>query len=690
MPFPYGDKIAVYPEELVPEWYSSVKYLSQVLSRCRDKCIGPKRITLGGCGRELLIDFDSLKPQIKEALGDPRKKEHPLVDFFKREKAAINFYQDFRRPNYGHLDHEEMDRYIINASMLMALNKLERARIDFRKRLGGSVRKTKNVKSVRQTIFEDAFLFQKILQRDYGTEHTLPGNPVRFHQKRKEFGQDNFTTLIRDPKGNSFKNNSKIDSLEIELLNNLFSGQAHKPTKTEVHDQYQAFLDGYIDVTNLSTGEQYNPGLFKPLSKSTVKHFLNKYENKLSNTQKRAGNHQEWISKNMPYTPQDLPQFAGSVLSIDDRQPPFKYPDGKSGKRMWYYIGLDVASRAITVWVSAETKEGLIKEFYRQLVRNYHLWNINLPYGLEAESSLNSQFTSTFLQNGAMFEDVRIEANNARGKYIERMFGKLRYQVEKKHTGWIARPTAKSENNQQDEDKTPIIPKTQIEENVLKDIYTWNNTEHEEFKGMTRWKFFIENQYDKLQPTNYKAILPHLGHQTKSSCNAGMINFRKTKYLLGNCEGICTGEELIDNLKKIEGKDIIIYWLDAHEDAKTDVVSALVYIGDKFICNIHPTPRAQRAKNESTEQHKANRALLASYQNTVASFAKEGKSKLDKVMVVDRRPEILQEDFKMPGMSFSKPKEDPNKGEIIEDFEDDFMFTQTVETSFKRSLKDRM
>lgn len=65
------------------------------------------------------------------------------------------------------------------------------------------------------------------------------------------------------------------------------------------------------------------------------------------------------------------------------------------------------------------------------MLRNYTEWGLNIPYELEAESSLNSSFTNTFLQNGYMFENVRIESNNARGKRIERYYKSLRYDVEK-------------------------------------------------------------------------------------------------------------------------------------------------------------------------------------------------------------------------------------------------------------------
>ncbi len=117
-----------------------------------------------------------------------------------------------------------------------------------------------------------------------------------------------------------------------------------------------------------------------------------------------------------PFHKLKQPEFAGSIISVDDRQPPFEYA---AGKRMWFYCGADLGSKAFTCWVYGTSKEGIILEFYPQMVRNYTKWGLQLPYELECESSLNANYKTSLLQPGAMFQQVRIEANNARGKGIE-------------------------------------------------------------------------------------------------------------------------------------------------------------------------------------------------------------------------------------------------------------------------------
>ena len=124
---------------------------------------------------------------------------------------------------------------------------------------------------------------------------------------------------------------------------------------------------------------------------------------------------------------------------------------------------------------------------------------------------------------------------------------------------------------------------------------------HSQNKNMTRWEYFCEKQNENLKPTNYKAILPHLGFETVSSCNAGIIKLQYGEFLLGDNGSIFTGESLIRLMKRVEGQEIKIYWLDDHEDK---VFKALVYINGQYICEALPKPRPNRAKIERTPEER--------------------------------------------------------------------------------------
>jgi hypothetical protein len=231
-----------------------------------------------------------------------------------------------------------------------------------------------------------------------------------------------------------------VDDLHADMLNNMFSGMDHKPTHAEVARIYKGFLSGCVEIINEQTGEVYDPKGFRPLSTATVWNHLSKWENKIGNYFSRSGNRQDWMQRFKPYHGLNRLEKAGAIVSIDDRQPPFVYDE--KGSRVWFYCGVDVGSEAFTSWVYGTSKEGIIAEFYRQMVRNYAMWGLRLPYELECESALNSSYRDTLLKEGNMFERVRIEANNARGKVIERYWRQLRYGREKQDWGWIARPFA--------------------------------------------------------------------------------------------------------------------------------------------------------------------------------------------------------------------------------------------------------
>jgi hypothetical protein len=93
MPHQYSNNtIAVELDELVPRFWNRLGSLQLELHRYKDKPFGIKRLQLGGNGRKLLIDFDSLKPQIQEALGDPRRTDNPLENFFEFDADAVRYY----------------------------------------------------------------------------------------------------------------------------------------------------------------------------------------------------------------------------------------------------------------------------------------------------------------------------------------------------------------------------------------------------------------------------------------------------------------------------------------------------------------------------------------------------------------------------------------------------------------------
>lgn len=650
-------------------FFNSWNSLKVTLTRYADKPYGMKRLMRGGGkGKQMLVKFETLPSELQEAIGDPRKGQHPILKHFCIDEEAVTYYNVFRTHNGG-LDDSRKQRYITEASLLNAAVAFMEERRQMWQRMHKS-----SMRGLEASVCVDILSFRSVLRNQFNREYTLPENEVRLREKLRKYagleGEARYQFLISGQTGNT---NASVKTLsQIQILESMFISQKHKPTPTEVADQYNAFLDGYIEVISKETGEMYDPKDFGKLSLRTITSYLSSWHSKIATHNQRAGNRQQFISTYLPYGSMYQPDYAGSIISVDDRNPPFWYA---KGKRMWFYCAYDVGAHCFTAWVYGKTKEGIIVDFYRSIVRNYTAWGIPLPAEIECESSLNATFRDNMLADGAMFQYVRMEANKARGKYIERVWGKVRYEVEKKREGWLARPTALRESNQfgEDGDKHPIIPYDDLAYQCLQDIQNWNNSLHpnqKKYPGMTRWEVFTENQNPNLRKeTNWAMILPYIGYKTETSCKAGTIKLQRKEFFLGLNGSISTGDELIELLECVEGKELDVYWLD---DMNGEVLKALVYLrgGTRMMCEAIVKPKFHRAKIEQTAEDRKNMSLVMAYINTISGFSGQRKGEIERVLVIDKRKKAVSNKFVIPGMDTGIYNVDPLDPEEIEEMPD--------------------
>ncbi len=652
-----NNKVAVEKDELVPMFWRKEDSLRRELTRYKDLPYGLKRLQYGGNGRELLVDFDTLPREIQEALGDPRKVGHILELYYRVEPQTVEYYGNYKRPGLGYLTPREQEQYIVNATVMHGVVRLEQDRIIERRSKRGSL------VGLAETLRTDVITFNETLKVRHNVAHNIPANERRFKEYLKAFKMEGLYSVIKDPEGTGRQNARKVFDREEQIVNALFS-DGYKPTATEVARSYEAFLSGYAQLHNEETGEVYDPKEFSKLSPSTIRNILAKWENKIGTHKKRSGNRQTYIARFLPHGQMDLPEKAGSLISIDDRQPPFWY---EKGKRMWFYIGLDVASGCITTFVYGKTKEGIIVDFYRQMVRFHAEYNLGMPIELECESSLNSSFKDTILKEGNMFRYVRIEANNAQGKVIERRFRTMRYEHEKKAPGWIARPFAKSEANQAGPGGEVIIPYDELVAARLADIEDWNNSPHHVNKELSRWEYFLQCQHEDTNQINYKAILPHIGYATKTSCHRGFISLQGKLRAIAEDGKILTGAPLIEKMKVVEGKDLEVRWLDTMDG---DVLKAYAYIDDRFVCEVMEMPRYNRARAEQTPECMAAMELQSRYKMTVIGFAQTSAKAIEKVGYTDLRPKPERK-FRIPNLKRYEAREEPETVEVLGDMHQD-------------------
>lgn len=593
----------------------------------------------GGADTPMLVLFDSLPAKWQEAVvrawgKAPEQGRQTLLErCYVRDMGAFDFYTTYKFADGKSLTRDNIDQYTTNASVLNAIGRAYEERYRLRKELRGSI----------TDIWESLTAESNLLAGQVG--HNLPENVRRLRDKYNAYKKDGYEALIHKLHGKT--NALLVDNRHAELLNNLFAGLAHKPNYAEVAQLYEAFLNGYVEVTNATSGEVYEPAEFSRLSVATVWNHLTKWENKIGTWSKRSDNRQRLMQLFKPHHKLDQPRMASSIISVDDRQPPFVY---EGNRRVWFYNGIDVGSEAFTCWVWGTSKEGIILDFYRQMVRNYAEWGLPLPAELEGEMSLNAGYRNSFLREGNMFQYVRIEANNARGKRIERYYRDLRYGYEKEREGWLARPNALSEANQPLTElrKKTVLPYDEIVQGCLRDIERWNNSEHSKIKGMSRWEVFCRMQNPDLRPTNYHGILPYLGYHTITRVRAGIVRFRSSQFLLGMDGRVCVGAKLLNYMQQVEGKRVDVYWLD---DNKGGVLKAYLYMDKRFVCEAVPQPSYNRARAERTPQDEANRQRMSQYVATIEAFARNRGRELDSVQVVDNRPRTIGTSFKIEGLN---------------------------------------
>lgn len=659
MPTQWNDTWVVTVDELVPRFYNKYRTLQSEVRCYRDKDYGIKQVQKGGNGREALYAFHTLRPDIQQAMGgDPATIKNHLEPLYSTDADAVAYYSKQFRFNDGTgLSLKHQDEYITNASVLKAAIALRAARQAMWRNLGRN-----GNKGMYATLLRDAIDFNNILKLKHDTVHTLPESEKYFKAALKAFENErgtgyNYASLISKSLRN--QNRRIVKDYMLELLNDLFTDQAHKPTKTEIKQQYNAFVAGYVQVANPETGEMYNPKDFNKLSISTINGYLLKWGERTANSKMRSGNRQSFMGEFKPYHSFERPAFAGSIISVDDRQPPFKY---SGNSRPWFYMGIDLASEAWVCWVHSKSKAGIAEDFYRQLVRNFHQWGLGVPAELEAELALNSAFAKGFLQPGRLFQHVHIEPNNARAKRIERYYKELRYTYEKTRAGWLARPNALSEANQASRynsftpseeaqmSKAPTIPYEQIIKGCLQDIENWNNEPHKLHPEKTRWEVFMEMQHPNLKPICWEAILPSLGYKTETSCGSNAIIHLNNKEFLPGMNGeVSVGEPLINAMKIIGGRPIDCYWLD---DNQGEVIRALVFLRgtDKMVCEAVAKPVYQRATIEMTDKDHRNRELMNQVVATLEGFYNRKIAERGSVVIMDNRKTTLNNKFRIDAL----------------------------------------
>lgn len=607
------------------------KYQELILQKCPNAIIeyGNNPINNANIAENSTINTNTIPDELHS---------NPIIKYFEWDNKARAYYSNYELNEEPYrLTLEQIENYTLEASLL---NTIQIALTDY----DNTLRSTYDIlaKYLKES---NEWLFVK-----YKVIHSLPASSKRLQELIKKYELNKYESLVDKRIVN--KNRQKINPKIEALLLNIYAGMGYKPNCSDVHKEYIRFLKGEIQVYNKETGELFNnqDEELKHLSYVTIWRCLTKWSVKAPALFKRSRDRQKYISKFIPYT-KTFTEYAGSILSVDDFQPNFKYEKG-TGKRLWFYVAADVASQAIVSYVYGESKEGIIEDFYRQLIRDYYQYQLPFPYEVECESNLNSQLTEGLLKEGVIFQKVKIYKNIARSKYIERIIGQFKQEYLSKEERFIYRPHAKSENWQGGEgDTNRLMSKDEIISFTIQCIKEWNNAPHPKYPDITRWEYFLQKQHPHLKniPINYSSILYYAGYETKSSMRLGRIQLLRKNYLVGNSGEILTGNKLLKILEQAEDKEVIVKWLDKNDGS---ILKAYAYQNDKMICELVDELIIHRSTLEQTDEDKEKIQLMARYKNTIEGYIRRKSQEIQHIAIlknntqnetalIDTEPEIL-------------------------------------------------
>jgi len=152
--------------------------------------------------------------------------------------------------------------------------------------------------------------------------------------------------------------------------------------------------------------------------------------------------------------------------------------------------------------------------------------------------------------------------------------------------------------------------------------------------------------------------------------------------LLGIDGKVALSDKLIQLMGRIEGQDIDVYRLDGNHG---EVIKALIFAGDQYICEAVKKPTYSRATLERTPQDEINREIMSSYVASVEAFGRRMRQSIGSVTIIEQPKPERPGSFKISSRHRVQPMEErePEQLPQIEDVVDmDY-------TPISKSLKDR-
>jgi hypothetical protein len=555
-----------------------------------------------GLGNYALVIVDSLPDRFKMKVNSayPGGSQITLDGWIRSnyeiDQAAVVFFND-RSKTGVELTDDKKNEYIANASVLNCCIKLYNNSLMISKLMGKTYEWSKMAASIES------------LRRQFG--HTLPTSTLRFRKKVAEYKKHGYECLISGKFGN--QSARKVDYRTERLILGL-AVLPNRPYNANVHDLYNSFVCGELDVYDPETGEAFDPDDFtdkdgnpKELSETTIANYLNKPSNQVL-IRSSLDSFTTYMHETMPHMHRHAPEFSLSKVTFDDRDLPRKLKDTRIRPKAYY--AYDVASQCCIGFAYNRSKTvDLVLDMFRNMFRLLERKGWGCPAQVEVENHLMSQWKESFLKAGVMFPFVRFCAPmNSQEKTAENFNGAKKRSVEHRNHIGIGRFYAKNKSyrteskkifdevNNTYEDKEYYSWEELIADDMT-DIMQYNNSLHpnqKKYPGMTRWQVLEANINPDLKPLDKASLARYIGEKVSTSV-------RRNSY----CR-VAHTDWWLSSTKALEKLSPNNYEVDAYylTDQNGEISEVYIYQGERFIDRLQNVGTFNTATAEQTEKDK--------------------------------------------------------------------------------------
>jgi hypothetical protein len=638
----YGKRLCIPARELVERGVMSAANYQKMATR---KKIDIAR-TARGKGNYALIAVDSLPETYRDEVtriypdGEHVRLLGWLRSNYAVDQCAVAYFMNSSECGVE-LKPEKVKEYVNNASVLNTCIKLYNNAKMSLKLMGKEYDW-----SMMSTAIEG-------LREEFG--HTLPSSTLRFRKKVAEYKRDGYVVLISGKYGN--QSARKVD-FKTERLILAIAILPNKPFNTSVHEMYNMFVCGELEVFDPKTGELFDPDDFmdkngepNALSETTINNYLNKPNNRAL-IEHATTSWTTFMHAQAPHVHRHAPEFSFSKISFDDRDLPRKLKDTKARAKAYY--AYDVTSQCVVGYAYNRNKNvDLVVDCFRSMFRLIERKCWCVPAQVEVENHLMSQWRDSFLKAGVLFPFVRFCApQNSQEKYAEPMNGAKKRSIEHKNHLGIGRFYAKGrhyrteskkisdESNDTYEDKE-YYDWDELIADDMRDINEFNNSLHpnqKKYKGMTRWEVLEANMNPTLEAIDKSVLARFIGEKVETS-------IRRNSYCRVSYEDWWLSRT--DVIEKLEPNNwkVDAYYLT---DSDGNITNVYIYQGDMLIDELQRVGTFNTADCEQTDEDKE---IFVNQQKKISSFRKYIKDHEIDAVGVMKKPSyaaVAAEEVSMP------------------------------------------